>query len=413
MKGSGLFKHFRSLLAGATLAQLIYICTLPVLTALYLPSDFGSFAVILAASNILASSLGLRYEMAIVMPRQVRDAFHILIMANLLATAIAIILFMSAQGISSHWDNRHLENASPAIILAFLFFSFQSCNYFFHKIELYWTASALMVAKTILIVLFQVLWSNSGNGLLSGQIAGSVAALALCIAALGTYCCRKQLRLSIRRGALLLKAHKRFPTFSLPAALMNSLGSNAPVLLIEALLGKHVAGLFSLASRLVLGPVSLLAGNLNNALVQHIRKRIHNRTPIRPLMLRITAFMSLLGLSVATAVQILVQTGALSFALGEEWKEVGPVLLWLLPITITSMISTSIARFSVFERHDLGLYFQALLLAASTGSILAAGMVSSLPRTTIISYSVAMSLIFALQTAFSLRLARKNDLQYR
>lgn len=406
---SNLFRNFRSLLAGAFLAQLIYLCTLPILSSLYGPAEFGAFAVILASGNILAVALGLRYEMAIVMPRQIQGAFNLLVAVHGLAFFITLLLSIVLGLLSSYWDVAYFDNWLLMVLLAFLLFSFGACNYFLHKIECYGVASALMVLKVILVFLAQFLWGGGEVGLIAGQVLGSFIVFVFGLVFIALYQRRQGLSFSLRKGIALCRMHHRFPRFSLPAALMNAMGSNLPVILIEALLGKHVAGLFSMANRLVLAPVSLLAGNLNNAFIQEVRKRILGRKPVLGIMRRVAFLMACAGVVGALAIYLFVRLDVVVWVLGDNWAEVGKTLVWLLPLVVFSMVSTGISRFSVFERHELGFYFQLLLMCVSVGSIGLAAIFFDEVSVVILSYALSMSCVFALQISVSFKLARNND----
>ena len=85
-------------LVGATgSAQVINFIVLPFLTRLYLPTDFGEYALFVSASGIIAGVAHLRYDQAIVLPRSKDKARLLLGSGALVAFSLssATVVFAS------------------------------------------------------------------------------------------------------------------------------------------------------------------------------------------------------------------------------------------------------------------------------------------------------------------------------
>lgn len=87
-------RNVLTLMTGTTLAQAIPIAISPLLTRLYSPEEFGRFALYMAVASIASVLVTGRYELAILLPRQDKDALHITALATALSIAISALLFL-------------------------------------------------------------------------------------------------------------------------------------------------------------------------------------------------------------------------------------------------------------------------------------------------------------------------------
>ena len=63
-------KNIATLVTGTMIAQAIPIAISPILTRLYTPAEFGSFALYMSIVSILVVIATARYELAIVLPKK-------------------------------------------------------------------------------------------------------------------------------------------------------------------------------------------------------------------------------------------------------------------------------------------------------------------------------------------------------
>ena len=74
---SDFLKNVFTLLSGATVAQIITLISIPILTRIYTPEDFGYIAIYLSIANIVAAFSTGRYELAIMLPKKRIEALAI------------------------------------------------------------------------------------------------------------------------------------------------------------------------------------------------------------------------------------------------------------------------------------------------------------------------------------------------
>lgn len=207
----------------------------------------------------------------------------------------------------------------------------------------------------------------------------------------------------------LLKRYKKFPLYSLPASLMNSAGSNVHFMLIESFFGATATGVFSMVQRLVYAPIALISGTINNVVYQKFTYDVVNNNPVYDNMKKVAVVMSIVGLVIVLVIFIASEYNILTLFLGKDWSKANDLLIYFLPIILIFMVSSSIARFAIFERQEISLYFQTFLFIVVFFSIIIGNYLTNNFEYTILIYALALSLVFLLQLNISLYLAKKHD----
>jgi hypothetical protein len=80
----GSFARNVSLLAGGTaLSQVLAILVSPILTRIYMPSDFGALQIFIALMSLVVVAAAGRYEVALLLPEDEQSAIDVLAVACL------------------------------------------------------------------------------------------------------------------------------------------------------------------------------------------------------------------------------------------------------------------------------------------------------------------------------------------
>lgn len=72
-------------------SQAITFLALPLLSRLYSPDSFGIWALIQSAALMFGSLATCRYELAVLLPKENENAFHILVLGLCLAMGVAVL----------------------------------------------------------------------------------------------------------------------------------------------------------------------------------------------------------------------------------------------------------------------------------------------------------------------------------
>ena len=109
--------------SGSAIAQIIGVVTMPVITRLYSPADFGVLGLFTAVLSVLIFAGGFRYDTAFPLPKDDKDAANLfiffLILLSISTLCFCIILFLFGDFIFSIF---HLEILKSYLILLIICF---------------------------------------------------------------------------------------------------------------------------------------------------------------------------------------------------------------------------------------------------------------------------------------------------
>ena len=88
-----MFKDVLTLVSGTAISQIILLLALPILARVYVPSDFGQLAMILALLLVISPFGTLRYETAILLDGKPHCSFSLVILSVILSIISTIVLF--------------------------------------------------------------------------------------------------------------------------------------------------------------------------------------------------------------------------------------------------------------------------------------------------------------------------------
>jgi len=118
-------KNILVLMSGTTTAQIISLLVTPILTRLFSPEEFGNYALFITITSILSILISLRYELAIMLPKEEKDARSIvklsLIISLIISSFLIIIIFVFNKQISILLSLEALHNwlyAVPVLLLS-------------------------------------------------------------------------------------------------------------------------------------------------------------------------------------------------------------------------------------------------------------------------------------------------------
>ena len=83
--------HVLTLASGTVIAQAIPIIISPILTRIYSPEQFGTFALYMSIAGSIAIISALRYEMSIMLPEKDGDAVNVLSLSLIIVLLISLL----------------------------------------------------------------------------------------------------------------------------------------------------------------------------------------------------------------------------------------------------------------------------------------------------------------------------------
>jgi len=342
-------RNIVTLITGTGIAQIIPIVISPVLTRLYSPSDFGTFAFFSALVGILSILASGRYEMALLLPKREQDALHILFLSfilNLLFSLIVlggIIIFHDI--LMRYIDDRSMELWLYVVPLSvFVVALFNQLSIFNNRLKCYADMARASVIKSFVLSVVQLgtgIWHTGVSGLIGAQI---IAQLSANVKLAKNILLREHGNIRISRLKLfaLAKRYRDFPRYNLPHAVLSTLSANLPIYLFTPFFGSQVVGYYSLSLMIVFVPLMIIAGATAKVYNQQISIRYRQREEsylftkrmLRSLAAKIVPVVVLIGIF---------SPSLFGMVFGENWREAGIYTQILVPFLLLNVMVSTVA----------------------------------------------------------------------
>ena len=350
-------RSITTLVVGSFGSQAATLLAIPILSRLYGPTPFGYLAIFVAFSTVIAVLVTLRYELAIVLPRDLDSAaslFLLLLKLQLMfgvgGTLVAAVGSISF-GRETEWAT--LIVALPLGVISLSIFSTQT--YFLSRQGLFHAIAVSRFIQGTSIAALQII-----NGLLFG---GQPLALVLGLVlgqVVGSLAChllfaRRALssaNVSLDRAIHLIRDHWRMPAFNAPHALLDAARTGG-ISLILAATSVQIAGQYSLVLRVLQAPVALLAGAVSQVYFPHLAAL--DRKELAPAVRGSIVRCLILGAPLFGIVFVAAPSAA-PLALGPGWEQTGVLAQALVPWIYVNFATSPVSTlFVVLNRQALGL----------------------------------------------------------
>ena len=386
-----------TLVGGTTIAQVVAGLASPVVTRLFGPEAFGTYAVFLSLAGIFGVIACMRYEFAIMLPRSDEEGGHVLWLCLLMVGAISLctipIVVILPNQISG------LFNIPPLaqylwLLPAFIFATglFQALNFWNSRTRHFGRLSIAQVTRTFAITGTQigtgVAGAVSGGGLILAALAGQFASSLI----LGLQIWRDD-RLLLMRGLKFtgirgsLWRYRNFPLIDTWSALLSTIASELPVLLLAVYFSNVVVGNYSLGMMILHFPIALIGAAVSQVFFSNAAAAAHEGQEALARVVESTVVrLAAIGLA-PFLILFLIGQEAFMLIFGARWGEAGVYVQiltpWIFAVFFTTPIST---LYSVLERQRDSLVLNLAVLGPRIGSLVIGGMMGD-PRIALILFS--------------------------
>jgi lipopolysaccharide exporter len=271
-KGS-FISHVATLVTGTAISQGITFAAMVVLTRLFAPEAFGLLALFMTIVSLFSVLGGARYELAIMLPADDREAANVFHVATLALIAICILSLLAVvlfhDRLAVVLGDPSLESwlwAIPAVLFVSGFN--QILAYWCGRMKRFRHVAVSRIAQSLGTVAMQIalflVHANGGialiGGWIFGQSLGVMALLAQVIRQDGAFLLSSWDGRGIPR---LLSTYRNFPFYKAPYSFVSNSSSQLVVVAIRMFSSLTTVGLFSMASRAIYLPVTLVASSMN------------------------------------------------------------------------------------------------------------------------------------------------------
>ena len=355
------------LMTGTAISQAIPVAITPILTRIYTPEDFGTFALYLSLLTIFSVFATARYEMAIILPAKDEDAFSLLLVSSFLSLIVGCMLFLLVF-IYNTEITEILGNSSISFWLYLLPFSvvlsglYNSLNAWHNRLKGYGH-----IAKVRIIQSGSVAGSNiflsfilSGPiGLILGNFIGLLVSTFLFF--LKIFRSPLKVKLSFEVIKQSIERYKKFPYFDLPASFLNISSHQSFHIFFNIFFGAVTSGYYFLVQRIFGLPIAVFSNSIQDVFKEKVSK-VHNvNGNTREIFVRVLRKLILIAVLPALLLFVF-SIDIIVFIFGADWVVAGKYLQILLPAFFLRFITFPLSYMMyIVEKQQVNLVAQALL----------------------------------------------------
>lgn len=413
-----------TLMIGTTVGMLITMAASPILSRLYGDEAFGVLQLFSSAYTILCIIATLRFELAILLPKDDSDGFNVLMASCGSSVIIGGLMQLGVFAIDifdiSLFGLNQLTwlNFLPATVTIMSLYN--SFNYWMNRRKRYFNLAINRIIQNFLVVAISIVLSEKliyvPNGMLWAYIGGYGFVTVLLV----IYTIQDYKRLSLKfdfKGVLkMAKRYRRFPISSMPTGLINNLAVQMPVFILTSRFGEGFIGQYYMMNRVLGTPVSIVGQAIGDVFRQKSSQSYAENGECKQLY-----FSTAKALALASCVPFLflmiVARPAFTFILGEEWTLAGTFVVLLAPFYFIRLVVSPLTSMTIVaEKQTFELIWQSTLCIVTSGAMLLSAYFfppngGNFPCYAVMcSYALAYSIMYGLHFIYTSQLAKGKKL---
>ena len=369
---SASFNNLTKLVSGTVVAQAIPILAMPILTRIFDPQAFGVLSVFVGLAGVAAIGSSLRYELAIPQVEDDPSARNVFVLCLLIIVGFSLLLLGLVFLSNNHlYALLKLQDSSGVGLLYLLILSIFCSGLIqaaiFKSVRLS-EFSSIAFGKIIVTggyvfcqLLFGAIAMPAGLvfGYVMGQFLGAVYFLQKSIPWLPS----KHNRFEFSEILTIGKEYKSLPIYSAPAAMVDTLCSALPLIVVASVYDLTTAGMLGMAYRGLGVPTAMVSLSVSQIILQ----KVSSKDGLRSGYITNLIIQSMLGLSlIIIPFSFLIYFfGEALFALafGEEWRLAGSYAgILVVGLAVQFLASPNSVVLTLKENIKLGAFWQILRL---------------------------------------------------
>ena len=362
-RNSSFVRNSLTLIFGTALAQLIPILLQPLLRRSYSPEQFGLISVYLTLVGMFAAISNFKYESAIVIPKEKKEADHLVAMGLILSFLMSVILFVVMYLIQDTWtaflkiDSTHIWFFYFIPMSVFFVSGFKCLNMYLIRNNAFKKSSQNKILRRSSEGFTQGVLGlyHNPHGLFSGMILGDLVNFSASL--IQSIKLGFKLNLThIKEIINTAKKHWKFPVYHAIPSLLNTISLTLPVLIINEFYGEYQTGQYDL-SRLILSlPMALISISLSQVYLQNMAGKIQKSESIIKLFNKTSLFLFLISVPIIVVVYFFAEP-IFDLFFGPQWQDASKMtsllvfsqsLKFIVSPLSASLVALSDVKYSAF-----------------------------------------------------------------
>jgi len=408
------FKNVLKLSSFSTVGQIIAVISLPLITRLFSPADFGLYSAFIAVVSLVGVWGTGMYHQVIVITDDSKEVVQLLFLTFLLSISLGFLTL----GVATIANWLELFRSSEAVItysgffvLAVVLYAINQSMYALNTRRGHFnlmgssnlTRDIIASSSKLALGYFGVL----KLGLILGYLFSQSIFLVLLSIPFLKHIARDRLSVGIKPTSLLVLAQKYidFPKKALPSNTIAVLAIQAPILFLGIIFNPEVLGYYALA-RTVLGlPLAVLGGSIMSVFQSEASTQFNANGNCQVLYQKLGFTIFSLGI-IPVVLGMLFVGPLFELVFGLEWSIAGYYCAILMPLYLLRLIGKPLGYIFPLTKHlNFSLYMM-LAFGFSSAGALGAGYVFNSPVLAVFLISITHSLCYLAMIYFGYQMSR-------
>ncbi len=411
--GSPFLKNAAVLTMGTTIAQAIPIIIYPILGRLYTPSDFALLASFSSIVSICAVLTTGKYETAVLIAKNKFCAVNVMALSVLLSLVVCTSLFIVFFFCGGFLVDKFRLGIGKWLLLvpvaAFSINIYDCYNEWCVREKLFRKLSINKVTYSVSTStgkLGLAFLPSNEIGLILGDIIGKAVTACVCFIRVFTTEFDRIKRVRLKYIINQAKRFIKFPIYTMPAQLLNTIGAAVPILLIEYFYGKETLGLYSMTITVLGIPINIISLSLRDVFRQKANELYQKEGSFFNLI-KTVFFKLLIVVIVACLLVFYFLPDLFEFVLGSQWRLSGSYAQILLPMIGIDFIAMSLSgSFVVVEKLKSLFVWQVIFCVTTISTVLLGGFLFDDIKYTLILYGAGRFLVYCYMILLSFKFSK-------
>lgn len=360
------------LFSGSLIALLISFITAPIITRIFSTQDIGIYSYILSVVTTFWPVLNGRYDMMIVSESSDEQSFSLIKLSSLIGVGISLLVGITFSVYI------YLSKSNIPLLSTILFIPTILISLSFHNIlsaynnrgKKYKVLAISNVIKNLIQYVGPVLIGiihPSANSLLIAYLVGIISSVLYQYKELKNHL-KYIISLKIKDLINIQKKYSKQPIFSAPAILANTLSYSLITFFIEYLYDLNIVGYYSISTRLLGVPLSLISGNVAKVFYEEASSEYKTDGTFKKSFKKYALFLIPISV-VMVLIMMLFAPKLFGLFLGKDWAVAGEYVRILAPMFgINFVVSPLTLGILIVQKQKLELFLQLFYLFASIGA---------------------------------------------
>ncbi len=382
LRRSQFIKDGVALISGNVWAQVIAFAAYPLLTHLFSPEDFGLYNIFYSYIEVLAILSTCKYEMAVVLADNDREAMAVSRLALRMNTIFSVALLTILTVLHFAFPQSPIDLVNNYFFIALLippmvFFCGTNRVYaaLFNRFHFFRQIALSEIIGSLSAVVFKVIFGLPkliGTfihtvGLPLGTVLGKMASNINYTVRLRKQNLPDNTTKNERHDAA--RKFRNFPLYTMPKDLMNSFSYNLPFLWLALYFDKAEVGLFALALTFTFRPINIFNTAFEKLLYVRITEKVRNRETIKRDIFQFIKYVNIVALPLAI-IGFIFADSIFGFLFGGRWSGCGYYIRCLLPWVYVMLTSTSLMFISnIFSKQRTEFIFYVILFLLRVAAV--------------------------------------------